>query len=891
MGHYNLTLFWFDETRTVTNADGSRTTGMWVPLPTTVDPATHTAHASVDHFTPFQLGSGLSASTAFVPSLQGWQVAPLTGGASYNYPMAAPAGAGGLAPSLALTYNSDASDGPAASRPTYQAGWVGRGWSFDPGGAVARIKSTQGTQYDSFTLTVNSKAYDIVRMEPVAGGTPDYNQLNEWVWSVVDESFVRVRANWTADGALSWTLWEPDGTRYEFTQALRWGWKANPPSPAYFETYKWLLTAVVDPSGNKITYAYQVQSHGTAPNIANPTYYLQSISWGYDGATPGTGNPRYIAEMEVVARSASLSGTVDGAWGWAENQYYATGTTGPDAPREAWRLEGILIKSKATAASSFQLATKYDLAYELAANSLQTDFTPSGSTQWQRVLTLKSVQVLGNNGTSALPATTFTYGKTRGTATEPTPGWNRLLSVDNGYGGKLNYTYEHVWTSAQKPYLMGGEWAFRFRVKETLAESGPSGQSYRTQTLTTYTYEEPALNEQAYSAMVWYAKNPPPSGGAAPEYLARPELSEFRGHATTTIRTYDGATTATPLLQQIKHWFYQGDAEPACTPALLGSAPNTYVDVNNACFQAMVKAEGWRGRSYRTEEQNSAGNALRRTTHTFTHFDLPFYQSLFQGGYRRTGLWRSFNPETQTVVELLEGGATVSSRTTTYSYNLGDTANGGQYGNLLAVEERDQSNALIRSTSYAYTTLEDPNTYLVDRIWQEQTRNGANEALLLVHTFYDDQNATAKALGTRGLPTRTLAYANLNNATTLSGTYQGRDTVSTYDVWGNQITATTYSDYGTGTVSGSTWSFSAPGNGSTARTTTTTYNDDSLHIFPTQVTYPTVGSVTLSEQAAYDYRMGTLTSVTDANGVVTSATYDLPFANLPRWFGQMLNQT
>ena len=871
----DLTLFWFDERRTVVSADGSSTKGTWVPVSTTVDPVAHTAHATVDHFTPFQIGSGLSASTAFVPSLQGWQVSPLTGGASYTYPMAVPAGAGGLAPALALAYNSDASDGPTASRPKYQASWVGRGWSFDPGGAVARIKSTQGTEYDSFTLTVNGKAYDIVRMEPIAGGNPDYNQLDEWVWSVVDESFVRVRANWTANGALSWTLWEPDGTRYDFTQALRWGWKANAPSPAYFETYKWLLTAVVDPSGNKITYAYQVQSYGTAPNTANPTYYLQSISWGYDGATPGTGNPRYTAEMEVVARSASLSGTVDGAWEWADNQYYATTTAGPDAPREAWRLESVSIKSKATAGGSFQLVTKYDLAYELAANSRQTDFTPSGSTQWQRVLTLKSAQVIGNNGTSALPTTVFAYGTTRGTATEPTPGWNRLLSVDNGYGGKLNYTYEHIWTNAQKPYVMGGDWAFRFRVKETRAESGPSGQSYRTDTLTTYAYEEPALNEQKYSAMVLYAKNPPPSGGAAPEYLTRRELSEFRGHATTTIRSYDGATTGAALLQQTKLWFYQGDAEPACIPALLGSAPNTYVDVTDACFQAMMRAEGWRGRTYRTEAQNAAGNALQRTTHTFARVDLPFYQSLFQGTYRRAGLWRAFNPETQTVVEQLEGGATISSRTTTYTYNLSDTANGGQYGNLLAVEERDQSNTLIRSASYAYTSLYGPNSYIVDRVWQEQTRNGANAVLALAHTFYDDQNTSPKALGTRGLPTRTVVYADLNNTTTLYGTYQGRDSVSTYDVWGNPLTATTYSGYGAATVFGSTWIMSAPGNGSTARTTTTTYNDNTLHVFPTQVTYPTVGSVTLSEQAAYDYRMGTLTSATDANGIATSASYDV----------------
>lgn len=335
----DLTLFWFDEARAVVLPNGQLLRGQWVPLLTEVDPIRGVASAQVDHFTPFQLGSGLSASAAFVPSLSGWQTALFTGGASYTYPMEAPAGAGGLAPELTLGYSSASIDGPGGSRNGSQASWVGRGWDFEPGGAISRIKSTLSISspanllYDSFAVSVNGRSFDLVRLGPVAG-SPGSQDLDQWVWGVVDESFVRVRAQQgVTAGHYQWTLWTRDGTRYEFTQALRWGWKANGSiSAAYFETYKWLLTAVVDPSGNKVTYTYQVQTHGTAPNIAHPTYYLQSISWGYDGATPGTGNPRYTAEMEVVTRSASLSGTVDGVWEWAENQYYTTTTSGPDAP-------------------------------------------------------------------------------------------------------------------------------------------------------------------------------------------------------------------------------------------------------------------------------------------------------------------------------------------------------------------------------------------------------------------------------------------------------------------------------------------------------------------------------------------------------------------------------
>jgi hypothetical protein len=75
----DLTLFWFDDTAPITHTDGLVTYGQWLPIPTSIDERAHTAMAVVDHFTPFQLGDGASASTAFLPGLQGWQVSLFTG--------------------------------------------------------------------------------------------------------------------------------------------------------------------------------------------------------------------------------------------------------------------------------------------------------------------------------------------------------------------------------------------------------------------------------------------------------------------------------------------------------------------------------------------------------------------------------------------------------------------------------------------------------------------------------------------------------------------------------------------------------------------------------------------------------------------------------------------
>jgi uncharacterized repeat protein (TIGR01451 family) len=111
----------------------------WEPLATSVDRATHTASATVNHFTEFGLSDGSSPSDAFIPSLQGWQVGLFTGGVSYSYPVAVPAGAGGLKPNLALAYNSRATDGQTGLRDKQQASWVGKGWSLDTG-SVAHHK-------------------------------------------------------------------------------------------------------------------------------------------------------------------------------------------------------------------------------------------------------------------------------------------------------------------------------------------------------------------------------------------------------------------------------------------------------------------------------------------------------------------------------------------------------------------------------------------------------------------------------------------------------------------------------------------------------------------------------------------------------------------------------
>ncbi|WP_030200419.1 ricin-type beta-trefoil lectin domain protein [Streptomyces sp. NRRL S-87] len=79
-------------------------------------------------------GSGGSqgdyAATSLNPS-GSWQASG-TGSFTYAYPIDVPAGLGGNAPSVGLSYDSQAVDGETSARNS-QSTWIGDGWSYDPG--------------------------------------------------------------------------------------------------------------------------------------------------------------------------------------------------------------------------------------------------------------------------------------------------------------------------------------------------------------------------------------------------------------------------------------------------------------------------------------------------------------------------------------------------------------------------------------------------------------------------------------------------------------------------------------------------------------------------------------------------------------------------------------
>jgi YD repeat-containing protein len=881
-----LTIFWFNPDLEQTHADGRVSRGVWVPLETQIDDTAQIASTTVDHFTAFQLGNGLSPSSAFIPSLQGWQVSSFTGGANYSTALDVPAGPGGMKPNVVLSYASNSDDGPGGTSNKAQASWVGRGWSLDAGGSISRNKNTCCETWDHFVLTAMGHSFDIVRGNHITGAEHDFDgnlaNLTEWNWHIVDEAYWRIQPN----ANNTWTAWSPDGMRYNFNVSLVWGWR----SPDRYETYKWLLTSVIDPSGNQITFEYATDPDPLYGTTINPTYRLLRIRWGRDGNPPGTGTSRYRLEFIANNRFSGQTAGVDAQWGFSENQI---GTNphdpnavdaGRGAPHEKYRLDAVVLYTYPEGTTA-QEVTRWQFGYATSANSVTSD-GPTG----QPMLTLTSFQRGGWNGSgwTYLPATTFTYRRERGTVSPnpPTPGWNRLHTVQNGQGGRMTLTYGHVWSPAGQGgdvlpsgagYYHGSPYAYRFRVLAMLQED-IANTPYSAGTLTTYAYAGPAVNSRDQSATVLYAEHTPPGfTGNSKIFLARSELGEFRGHGMVVMQVYDGATAAATLLHRTQTWFYQGSA--GCMPALLPPPPGgvAYLNEQDGCYQAMLRHEAWKGRVLRQEVQDSSGTVLQRTEHQYAYVPLPFYTSATPNNYTRAGLWRVFTGQIQVIETHVSGAATSSTRTDTF-YTGCSAGIPTAYGNPTCVDTYDQQGTRVRRVQYAYAAPAPSGLLLADRIAVITVVDHTGAFLAHTQRFYDTHTTTLGAVGLFGRLVREVKVFNIGGLTASSFVnvqLNGTDATYVYDAWGNVIESRTYAGAGWVKWNGSTWAASAPGNGSAQYTTSTTYHP-TFRQLPVQVTYPIApGGIPLTESAGYDVRMGTITSITDVNNQTTTATYDV----------------
>lgn len=887
----SLTIFWFDE-----GAD------RWLPLPSTVDADAQTVTTFVPHLSIYTIGDGLSPSAAFVPSLQGFQGSSFTGAASYHLPLDVPAGAHGHAPRLDLSYTSAASDGTAGERRTAQASWVGKGWSLDPGGAIVLNKNPVGDGWNSYTLVVDGRTTTLTRGQP-SGTRPDgaactvadISFLECWSWHPVDDTFLRVQVRFAGSVTLgvapntvtyrtyTWHAWTPSGTRYDFgiDQRQLW-WSAD---QATREVYTWLLVRSVDAFGNVVRYDYQIDAVPQVVNgvvaDAHPSYAPLRVSWAYDGALIAdvygtvvrTGVPRYqvwFNNQTVVSRQTGVTAGVDTEWDYPSPN--GSQTWRASTPHAVYRLDTVQVVSMPPNASSYQLVRQYNLSYASASTSLQTDDYTG-----QRQLTLTGVERLDQNGqTFQVPGaasprpflTSFTYATDPGPPSDTRPaGFNRLATIDNGQGGRISLSYEHVFVKGSSDPANApptSEW-YLYRNYHRLAavlveDVGGSGK----RTLTTYQYQRPAVNDEAHAATVLYAHYPPSGNGDSRAWLAQPEKHEFRGHAQVVMTLYDGGTISAPLLRQETTIFAQGDA--GCTPVLVGGKVNEA----DACYQQLRDQEAWKGRVL--EQRISAGGGaapLQRMLYTYQRMVLPFYgdasSAVASNNYQRVGLWRAFVGVVRTDQQMLDSSGTAATRRTETFFNSACAVDGttsvlASYGQARCVRTWDR-NALVRTEVRMGMPRADAGGYVVDRVMQEALYDGAGRLVGLTNRFYDGATAALTA-PTQGLLTRETRYVDVPSGSVLNIPLHGSDTTYGADGYGNVTTVTTYHEMSTRLFNGSTTSWSSVGGAS--QTTLTSYDnptttfDEATFGRSYSVTQPPAmaGAVGLTEQARYDERMG-----------------------------------
>ncbi|MDD2694585.1 MAG: hypothetical protein PHD58_01500, partial [Anaerolineales bacterium] len=384
-----LTLFYYDEVQE-----------QWLSLPTVVDEEQHLISAQTDHLTVFDYDF-LNLDSARSPYMGNAQMDKFSGAATYQMELWTPPGPGGLQPRLTLSYNSQVVDG---IRKKTQASWVGMGWSLDTGYIERNSYGTiDNLGDDTFTLVINGSSSTLLH------GADGY-------YHTTDESFWRIQYD---SGADTWKAWDKTGNYYEF------GAKSIYPriyreclygNAVEYRTWRWSLSKERNVFGQDLTYAYAEENKEvTFKRTCWP--HSEWIDTAVYPATITYPNNRY---QVVFDRDTTTRKDCDQA------NWLTDSTTRVLFQRSL--LQAVRIQHDADGNGTYeQTIRKYTFTYDPGYPIFPAMTWPGTN---GKTPALKQVQEFGLNNAS-LPPTTFTYGDGL-----------HLTKAENGYGGKVEYTYD-----------------------------------------------------------------------------------------------------------------------------------------------------------------------------------------------------------------------------------------------------------------------------------------------------------------------------------------------------------------------------------------------------------------------------------------------------------------
>lgn len=244
-------------------------TGDWEALPTSWDESSKTLSANVPHLSLLGLTSDHMALS--LPSISGIQTDLFTGSASVEYPIPVPPGAGGLAPSVSLQFNSRSrAEDPGNSS------IMGNGWRLSQDNYGAWTPWLMGTPGRAWR--VNGVSYN--------EGNGSLQQAPDW--RLID------RGEYV-------DIYSPDGTKYRFAQALHDFWcNSTEGSPKNWRAVTWALKTVTDSMGNTINYEYDNPLPVTHGDDLNNVNLIDGLGRDFDTwATCAKGTTRYLSQINL----------------------------------------------------------------------------------------------------------------------------------------------------------------------------------------------------------------------------------------------------------------------------------------------------------------------------------------------------------------------------------------------------------------------------------------------------------------------------------------------------------------------------------------------------------------------------------------------------------------
>jgi YD repeat-containing protein len=868
----------------------------WAALPTIVDQRTKTIKGKTDHFTVFDIGVN-NWQASHTPTIESFQVSEFTGAGTYSMPIEVPPGPGGLQPNLALNYNSQIVD--QADFET-QASWVGMGWSLETGSIEV---NTQGTKNyfddDMYFLNVNGVSTRIVR-DP--SGT--FHAENENFWKI---SF---SANDT------WTVQDKSGNIYTFAYTSIMRGEFNQGSCRNFNhnTYQWSLTEVKNIYGQTITYEYEKEEKELTSSLCGVSYYIDIATypttityshglyrvefirepradypstWDTDGAPHQYQRERLQrikimqdadknGSFETIIRSYDLLyGEDEGYAGYIfPNQSRSDGTGHVSTlravqqngvnnlssfPRTVFTYGDGLHLTKAINGYGGRVEFDYISYAELdgTTNNSIVEYKFGGGKKCGPVITTTSTSYwyLDSNSTvstndcteeqdgqiavhgriynfsnkspySASSQTLIRPGRKYRLTAEVTvvnPGTTWWFGIKDGVNELSSSKQNSIGTISQVFTLPSNGNKFGVYIHaQNLSNPVSSGiaitrfeiealQTYyrvaakklyaadnSTPYIFNYRYSSPALNDPAHSEA---ASNCPEFSNSCTEYVE--EYSQFRGHGLVSMTDPYGKTVETT--------YYQND--------LLMGRPS--------------------------KVEILSGQTLLSSTHfTYLSNSLPTASMTTPEGRTYVGVQRYFTYTSHEENRIYNHvGSFINSTATEYIYEM-------VYGNLKWVKEYANGNLYRQTENFYYYNPASTVNYLPGLTGKTRVYDAANKVIGITLYQYDGNTGSHEAAPVYGKLT---AVRSLQEGSNFSQISYG------YDAWGNTISQTVYSGYGT-------WN-SNPISG--AQTTTTVFDPD-YHTYPISITNP-LNQTTL---IAYNYTRSVPTSETDPNGNTTLAWYD-----------------